>query len=95
MFRFYSLQDDVLSMQTQIDSEFGPVVLWTYAHLHNPDIRQVCTDRETECISVDVRIAEMYHFLSVFKLFDPQVNTKPDGLSSFVSSAPPEPWEKE
>lgn len=86
MYRYYSLEDDVLSMQTQIDSEFGPVVLWTYAHLHNPDIRQVCTDSETECISVKIRIAEMYHFLSVFVLFDPQVNFKPDGLSQIVSS---------
>lgn len=82
-------------MQTQIDSEFGPVVLWTYAHLHNPVIRQVCTDSETECISVKIRIAEMYHFLSILSLFDPQVNVKQDGFPQILSQTPPEPWEKE
>lgn len=82
-------------MQTQIDSEFGPVVLWTYAHLHNPEIRQVCTDSETECITVKTRIAEMYHFLSILSLFDPHVNVKQDGLSQIVSQTSQEPWEKE
>lgn len=82
-------------MQTQIDSEFGPVVLWTYAHLHNPDIRQVSSDPETECISVKIRISEMYHFLSIFSLFDPEVNVNQNGFSQIVSQTPPQPWEKE
>lgn len=97
MQRIFNLsQDDqgqVLTMSTHLEDEFGEVTLMTSAHLDGPSIVQ--TQISSGSISMDIRIQEMYHFLSILKLFDPHFNTKKDGLPQIVSQTPPEPWETE
>lgn len=86
MQRIYNLSDGVLTMDTFLEDEFGDVVLSTSASL------DVSTIGQTSAlpVSMEIRIQEMYHFLSILKLFDPQFNTRNNGLSQIVSPSPAE-----
>lgn len=85
-------------MESFFEDEFGELPIRIVGRLRESgdstdrvQVTLMCPD----AIPVHLRIQELQHFLTVFPLFDPQLNTKHDGLSSFVSSAPPEPWETE
>lgn len=98
MYRFFDLLDGVLSMDTQIQDEFGTIHLVTRASLYEDWISQRVEgegSQDPQIASLKLRTSEMYHFLSILSLFDPQINVKQDGFSQIVSKTPPESWEKE
>lgn len=98
MYRIFDLSEGVLSMDTQIQDEFGTIHLVTRASLYEDWISQRVEGEgslDPQIVSLKLRISEMSHFLSIFSLFDPQVNVKQDVFSQIVSQTPPESWEKE
>lgn len=86
MQRIFSLEDGLLEMDTYLEDEFGDIVLWTRASLLSPSIEQ----SSSHPISMDVRIQEMYHFLSILKLFNPQFSKDYNGIPEIVSPTPSE-----
>lgn len=98
MQRIFELKDNVLYMRTYLEDEFGSLVITTAAGLPQAGsiiIQQPEGSSFEASIPMDVKIREMYHFLSVLKLFDPLTNTYQDGIPQIVSQTPQEPWETE
>lgn len=91
MRRIFKLENNVLYMDTYLDDEFGQIVLTTAAGLLpvGSIILQQSKDVQSDSISMEVRIHEMYHFLSVLKLFDPHFNTIENHVPEIVSETPP------
>ena len=96
MQRYFSLENNCFLMASYLEDEFGEFILDTFASIDQDWISQrIRQGSGTTSISMDIRIHEMYHFLSILKLFDPHVNTRKDGLPQIVSQTPPESWETE
>lgn len=85
-------------MRSYLEDEFGSLVITTAAGLSLTGsiiIQQPEGSSFEASIPMDVKIREMYHFLSVLKLFDPLTNTQQNGTPKIFSQTPPEPWETE
>lgn len=92
------MKENVLYMRTYLCDEFGTLCLTTAAGLSPTQsiiIQQPEGEAFNSTILMDVKIREMYHFLSILKLFDPQFNTRENGIPEIVSQTPSEPWETE
>lgn len=91
MYRFYDLKDGFFVQETSIEDEFGESWIQIVGELSAGREGDVINRLVLSCsgsIPVSTRISEMYHFLGIFSLFDPQFNTKKDGLQEIVSPAP-------
>ena len=96
MQRYFSLEDNCFCMASYLEDEFGEVILDTIASIDQDWMSQrIRQGSGTTSVSMDIRIQEMYHFLSILKLFDPHSNIRKDGFPQIVSQTPPEPWETE
>lgn len=100
MYRVFSVDKGFFIQETFLEDEFGQCSIKIFGEIasyNTPRIESGCPLSVVISgdIPIKVRISEMYHFLSVYALFDPEFNTKRDGLSQIVSQTPPEPWEKE
>lgn len=84
MYRIYDLSNGAFIMKSAAEDEFGQFVLVTTGSLSGDWINQRLENPEDSC-SMDFRIQEMYHFLSLLKLFDPQFNTPDHGFQEIVS----------
>ena len=96
MQRIYNIESEkdgddgqIFTMSSHLEDDFGEVVLLTSAHISGPGIAQRVITQGF--VSMDVRLREMYHFLSVLKLFDPQFNTRKDVQEIVSETAPPFP----
>ena len=86
MQRIFELKDNVLYMRTYLEDDFGEVCLMTASGLAPSGsiiLQQV--EGSDSSIPMGTRIHEMYHFLSVLKLFDPFFNSRTTHVSEIVS----------
>lgn len=100
MYRVFSIEKGFFIQETFLEDEFGQCSIKIFGEIasyNTPPIEGGCPLSVviSGLIPVKVRISEMYHFLSVYALFNPDCNTRQDGFSQIVSQTPPEPWEKE
>lgn len=102
MYRVFSIEKGFFIQETFLEDEFGQCSIKIFGEIasyNTPRIEGGCplSVIVSGLVPVKVRISEMYHFLSVYALFDPDVNTRQDGFSQIVSppAQEPEPWEKE
>lgn len=71
-------------MFTYFEDEFGELCLVTEGSLESCLLHQELSSSSESSVSMDLRIQEMYHFLSVLSLFNPKINSH--GLPQIVSS---------
>lgn len=79
-------------MVSFLEDEFGDTPIRCFGRLSEgpgPDDAWQLLLSCSDAVPVSIRIREMQHFLSLLSLFDPQFNTKKDGLSQIVSQTPP------
>lgn len=95
MYRVYDLDSETgFQMESCLEDEFGPLPIRIVGKLSEDagssdqlQIALMCPNT----VPVSLRIQELQHFLSLFSLFDPQFNTRKDGIPQIVSQAPPWP----
>lgn len=70
MLRFFSLDGQILTMDSHLEDEFGELQVITSGSIQATEINSIS---QTCPLSVDMetRIQEMRHFLKVFLLFNP------------------------
>lgn len=100
MYRVFSIEKGFFVQETFLEDEFGQCSIKIFGEIASPNTPRIecgcpLSVTITGLVPIKVRISEMYHFLSIYSLFNPDVNTDQDGLSQIVSQTPQEPWEKE